>query len=400
MGGRLHEALEVLQPLLERPDGPELAIACYTAGACLARAGRFAEAVAVTETIGERSTLQAGPSPSMRPSLESIVRCTCLIGAGRLMEAADMASGDHKEGVAVGSMTVQAIFSLFLARAHLAMGDVAAAGRDARDAWNLFREKRWRTLARTALTYVAMSEALGGSAVEARAALAEIDGLGLPADDLTGIEVRRARAWTEVAAGNLAAAHTHLREAAALARYRGDAVWESDVLHDLGRLGWPDEAVARLHELEGEIEGDMIRIRAEHLDALLAEDAEALGRSSGDFEAMGAWLLGAEAAATAAVLLRRGGDPRRAAAAEVRAAALARNCHGAITPALRAVETQALLSAREIEVAALAAAGLANKEIAAKLTVSVRTVENHLQRVYEKLGVARRADLAQALTSV
>jgi DNA-binding NarL/FixJ family response regulator len=100
------------------------------------------------------------------------------------------------------------------------------------------------------------------------------------------------------------------------------------------------------------------------------------------------------------VVRRRSGDQRRAAAAELRAAALARHCNGAITPALRVIETQALLSTREIEVAALAAAGLANKEIAANLTVSVRTVENHLQRVYEKLGVARRADLAQALTSV
>jgi DNA-binding NarL/FixJ family response regulator len=91
---------------------------------------------------------------------------------------------------------------------------------------------------------------------------------------------------------------------------------------------------------------------------------------------------------------------RRAASAELRAAELARLCQGAITPALRAIETQALLSTREIEVAGLAAAGLANKEIATRLSVSVRTVENHLQRVYEKLGVARRADLAQALSSV
>jgi DNA-binding NarL/FixJ family response regulator len=87
-------------------------------------------------------------------------------------------------------------------------------------------------------------------------------------------------------------------------------------------------------------------------------------------------------------------------AAEVRAAELARRCQGAMTPALRAIQTQALLSSREIEVAALGAAGLSNKDIAARLSVSVRTVENHLQRVYEKLGVARRADLAQALGSV
>ena len=111
------------------------------------------------------------------------------------------------------------------------------------------------------------------------------------------------------------------------------------------------------------------------------------------FESMGAWLFAAEASASAAVALRRGDEPRRAVAAELRAAELARRCQGAMTPTLRAIQTQALLSSREIEVAALAAAGMANKEIACRLSVSVRTVENHLQRVYEKLGVARRADL-------
>ena len=114
---------------------------------------------------------------------------------------------------------------------------------------------------------------------------------------------------------------------------------------------------------------------------------------------MGAWLFAAEASASAAVALRRGEEPRRAVAVELRAAELARRCQGAMTPALRAIQTQALLSSREIEVAALAAAGMANKEIACRLSVSVRTVENHLQRVYEKLGVARRADLAQALST-
>jgi ATP/maltotriose-dependent transcriptional regulator MalT len=203
-----------------------------------------------------------------------------------------------------------------------------------------------------------------------------------------------------VAAGDLPGAHGHLAETIALANQREDLVWECEALHDLARLGRPAEALPRLRELATLVEGDMAPTRAEHAAALVDGDAAALGRIATAFESMGAWLLAAEAAAGGAVLLRRGGDPRRAAAAEMRAAALARRCQGAITPALRAIQTQALLSSREIEVAALAASGLANREIAGRLSVSVRTVENHLQRVYEKLGVARRADLGQALDSV
>ena len=52
------------------------------------------------------------------------------------------------------------------------------------------------------------------------------------------------------------------------------------------------------------------------------------------------------------------------------------------------------LTRREREVAGLAAAGASNKEIAAKLHLSARTVENHLQSSYAKLGVTGRDQLA------
>jgi DNA-binding NarL/FixJ family response regulator len=50
------------------------------------------------------------------------------------------------------------------------------------------------------------------------------------------------------------------------------------------------------------------------------------------------------------------------------------------------------LSARELEVLRLTAHGLANKEIAGKLTLSLRTVEGHLNRIFNKLGVASRTE--------
>ena len=44
----------------------------------------------------------------------------------------------------------------------------------------------------------------------------------------------------------------------------------------------------------------------------------------------------------------------------------------------------------------LAATGLASQDIAEGLYLSVRTVNNHLQHAYTKLGVSSRADLAQS----
>jgi DNA-binding NarL/FixJ family response regulator len=55
------------------------------------------------------------------------------------------------------------------------------------------------------------------------------------------------------------------------------------------------------------------------------------------------------------------------------------------------------LSRRELEVAQLVAQGRSNREIAAELYLSDRTVESHLTRVYAKLGVSSRAAVGTAL---
>ena len=52
------------------------------------------------------------------------------------------------------------------------------------------------------------------------------------------------------------------------------------------------------------------------------------------------------------------------------------------------------LTRREAEVAALAARGLTNRDIAARLVLSVRTVETHLDHVLTKLGFRTRTQLA------
>ncbi|TCO62485.1 helix-turn-helix transcriptional regulator [Actinocrispum wychmicini] len=58
------------------------------------------------------------------------------------------------------------------------------------------------------------------------------------------------------------------------------------------------------------------------------------------------------------------------------------------------------LTARELEIADLVAGGATNKQIAAKLVISERTVGTHLSRIYAKLGVSSRAALAAKRTRV
>src|SRR5207253_8218641 len=58
------------------------------------------------------------------------------------------------------------------------------------------------------------------------------------------------------------------------------------------------------------------------------------------------------------------------------------------------------LSPTERIVAERAAAGRSNREIAAELVVSIRTVESQLSAVYRKLGIGTRGQLAAALEQV
>jgi DNA-binding CsgD family transcriptional regulator len=130
------------------------------------------------------------------------------------------------------------------------------------------------------------------------------------------------------------------------------------------------------------------------VEALADRDPVALGAAATRFAELGAALLAAEAAADAAVAWRRAEQTARSDSELHRAAALARACPGAATPALSPIESREQLTAAERETALLAAAGRTNREIAAELHLSVRTVDNRLQRVYAKLGISRRADLA------
>jgi DNA-binding CsgD family transcriptional regulator len=72
-------------------------------------------------------------------------------------------------------------------------------------------------------------------------------------------------------------------------------------------------------------------------------------------------------------------------------------CEGARPVTVLGAAVADELTAREREIALLAAGGLRSRDIAERLVVSVRTVDNHLQRAYRKLGVSRREDLASLM---
>ncbi|MFF8971049.1 response regulator transcription factor [Streptomyces sp. NPDC014995] len=150
--------------------------------------------------------------------------------------------------------------------------------------------------------------------------------------------------------------------------------------YDAVRLGAPERAVGFLPP-DG--------VLARHAEALARGDGPALDRVAEELADRGFLLFAAEAHAQA---VRAHRDPRAARTARTRAVALARRCQGARTPALSGL-VLGELTARQRQIVTLAAAGLSNRQIAERLTLSVRTVGNHLYSAYTRLGASDRGAL-------
>jgi DNA-binding CsgD family transcriptional regulator len=169
------------------------------------------------------------------------------------------------------------------------------------------------------------------------------------------------------------------------------------VLNDLVRFGRAEEVVERLRWLVGVVDGPLVRAHFGHAVAVADGDPDALQVVVADYEALDVLAYAAEAAAELGELLQRRGEGRLATAAMQRSTELATRAGGLRTPPLARGAGVEPLTAREREVALLAAGGRSSREIADVLYLSTRTVETHLARVYRKLGISTRSELAAAL---
>lgn len=187
-----------------------------------------------------------------------------------------------------------------------------------------------------------------------------------------------------------------LREAAATARRSDLVATEVRVQHDLVRLGHAGEAAAHLSDLAARTDSVSVQARARHAAATVDGSSDSLESAAAVFDRLGMWLLAAEAFTSAAAAYANAGR-RRAQACRRRAASLRTRCQGARTPGMLLEDHVSPLTPREREVVTMAANGLTSKTIAERLVISVRTVNNLIQRAYLKLGVHNRREAAAML---
>ncbi|MED7951332.1 helix-turn-helix transcriptional regulator [Streptomyces sp. BE303] len=302
-----------------------------------------------------------------------------------------------------------ALLAALRAEAALRQGDLRAADEAGRAAFAHVRPEAWGVAAGLPLATMAAARTAAGLHQDAAHFLELPTPEGM-ARTPAGLHHRFALAGHRLALG---------RAEEALADYRacGDAMarWGLDHLPAIApwRLGaaraylalghrptaaaLADQQLARLGPAgHPRVRGLALRIRAAAGER--SERTELLERSVALLEEAGAE---ADLSATLSELSeahRNDGDPGRARQTDRR---LRRNPPLAVVPAERPAAdpvgepAAGGLSEAERRVAELAARGLSNRDIARKLYITVSTVEQHLTRVYRKLGVRRRVDLAK-----
>ncbi len=200
------------------------------------------------------------------------------------------------------------------------------------------------------------------------------------------------------------AADLFLRAAGRLRRC-GLSALESQILADVveslvdaSRLDEANAWTERARVLADELGTGFAAAVADHAAGVVDRDADVLLRAAAAWEELGSPFLRARA-------LERTGDLEALTDAAALYAALpapvlaerARaDLRGRGPAGRRAAQRVGELTPREREVAALARRGLPTRAIAERLHLSERTIESHLARIYAKLGVSGRAELARA----
>jgi DNA-binding CsgD family transcriptional regulator len=314
---------------------------------------------------------------------------------GRLDEAAGVIALLYDGAVRLAEPSSLGWAATFVGAVAFLQGDLERAGAHLAEAEAAFLEAllpgtaRW-AVAVGVLTAHARGDAAGAAAGRRRREGYRIDGFGL----FTPLE-RLGDAWAALGDGRTDKARRLAVAAVDEAVAVGAWSHAAHAAHDLARFGHWADAAAALDRLPAPGSA-LTRARREFVRTGAADDGPGLDAAAAAFEALGARLFAAEASACAAAAHRRAGRSRSATASAARMSALLASCPGASTPPLR-LSGGADLTAREEEVATMAATGHTNRAIAGELGISERTVENHLYRAFAKLGVTSRGDLAPAL---
>ncbi|MCU1574616.1 MAG: transcriptional regulator, LuxR family [Micrococcaceae bacterium] len=155
-----------------------------------------------------------------------------------------------------------------------------------------------------------------------------------------------------------------------------------------------DEELQRLEEVSARRQGPMAELNQTVARGSLAKDPRILLEAAAQASELELDAVESRCAVLAVDFARDARDTLSARAAQHRLDRLVRALP--VLPLVPRTEGPELTE-REREVAKLAAKGMSNREVAAALDVSVRTVEGHLYQIFTKLGITSRAEIEPTL---
>ncbi|MCX2185031.1 LuxR family transcriptional regulator [Streptomyces sp. SKN60] len=396
--GRFRDSLECCRPLLAGADTATAMDAAIFATSALLRLGLIEEATSTFKPLrryispGDGDQQNSERKVSLFSDFIEDVHAYARALSGDLRAAEEILTRQYEEAIARKEPAIAA-------RRATGLGFVLMERGRPRSALNVLHSVATQRTHWNLFTQWSQANAITCAALLRQTSSADLYLASLPTagDDLEACNNRLARAWRAWLDSDKTQIEQLLLQAAEETRQLGQDLHRIWIVHAMGRLGMADLA-GPYWDIPAQ--GDFLKARLDYTRAIAHRDVELLTRVGQVFLDAGADLFAAEALAEVANLHHRGGRARLATAAASRATAAAARCEGARTPALTylsTIEIATPLTAREREIAMLAAAGTASKEIADTLHLSVRTVDNHLQHTYTKLGVATRHELARAL---
>jgi DNA-binding CsgD family transcriptional regulator len=391
---RITEGIDEAERVLADPRAPKQAVdfAAFAAGMAMPVAGRGGE----FEPIAARCRADQKATDGMIRVMIRYCDVHALTASGEL-DLADRRASEYAEFSSVGQFLGWGIAKVMAGLVAVYRGrfpDAVSSLEQALAALNAEDPLPWLLPARLLLARA--YAALGNTEQAERVleACQEHAGRSMALHEPQRIV---AQSWLAAATrGERPAAELACR-AADLAGRSGQHAVEAEALHHAARFG--DRTVApRLAELTEIVGGRLVALYARHAAAVAELDGAALDAVSVDFEQAGLMMSAADAAAQAAARHDHVGRRRESSESAARALRLAEQCGGAVSPAIRSAGQPLPVTSREREIASLIAAGLSNREIAERLTVSVRTVEGHIYRACIKLDVTDRDELAKIVS--
>jgi DNA-binding CsgD family transcriptional regulator/tetratricopeptide (TPR) repeat protein len=399
-GGQSREALIRTAEILENDNGRPYLLVALAAAVASSIVGRSEDGVAIADRAFGIVPDKGEPLTPSQVALLHVHKSAALNETGRIAEAYELAMLIRRLAADSNDIANQGFCDIALTRICLHAGRMREAARWADEAQDMFRRWGHPGPTRWSLGCLALASAMGGDLATAEDAISELDVLPVHPAQMLEVDIWRARAWTAAARGRLEHARQILRDTADAMRDTGQVSFEILTLYDLARLGEPDDVYLRLAEVTDPKQSELHATMAAAAAAMARSATAAMVDATEAFARMGANLYAAELAVATADAFRRDGDQRRGVEWSRRASELAALCEGAETPGLVQIHARTPLTQREREIASLAAQGLASKSIGERLFVTSRTVDNHLARIYSKLGVGSRAELADTLSGI